>query len=77
MQKLCIIALTLLISTSPHVTRSQEYRLFAARCLEIARTTADEQTKAVVLQMARVWSRLADEIEVALRESATGDAARE
>jgi hypothetical protein len=30
-----------------------------------------------VLQMAQVWSRLADEIEVALRESAIGDAARE
>jgi hypothetical protein len=47
--------------------RSQEYRLFAARCLEIARTTADEQTKAVMLQMAQVWSRLADEFDVALR----------
>jgi hypothetical protein len=57
--------------------RSQEYRLFAARCLEIARPTADEQTKAVMLQMAQVWSRLADEIEVALRENAIGDAARE
>jgi hypothetical protein len=57
--------------------RSQEYRLFAARCLEIARTTADEQTKAVMLQMAQVWSRLADEIDVARRESAIGDAARE
>jgi hypothetical protein len=41
--------------------RTQEYRLFAARCLEIARTTTDEQTKAVMLQMAQVWSRLADE----------------
>ena len=42
--------------------RSQEYRLFAARCLEIARATTDEQTKAATLQMAQVWSRLADEI---------------
>ena len=42
-----------------------------------SRTTADERTKAVMLQMAQVWSRLADEIEVALRESAIGDAARE
>jgi hypothetical protein len=30
-----------------------------------------------MLQMAQVWSRLADEIEVALRENAIGDAARE
>ena len=57
--------------------RSQEYRRFAARCLKIARTTADEQTKAVMLQMAQVWSRLADEIEVARRESAIGYGARE
>ncbi|HWW37265.1 MAG TPA: hypothetical protein VNZ23_18775 [Xanthobacteraceae bacterium] len=57
--------------------RSQEYRLFAARCLEIARTTADEQTKAVMLQMAQDWSRLANEIDVARRETAIGDAARE
>jgi hypothetical protein len=57
--------------------RSQEYRLFAARCLEIARATTDEQTKAVMLQMAQVWSRLADEIETAQRENAVGNAARE
>jgi hypothetical protein len=57
--------------------RSQEYRQFAARCLEVARTTADEQTRAVMLQMAQVWSRLADEIEAARRESVIGDSARE
>ena len=45
--------------------RSGEYRGFAARCLEIARATSDEQTKAVMLQMAQVWSRLADEIDSA------------
>jgi hypothetical protein len=55
--------------------RSQEYRLFAARCLEMARVTTDEQTKAAMLQMAQVWSRLADEIETAQRENALGDAA--
>jgi len=43
--------------------RSAEYRRFAVRCLEIARATGDEQTKAVMLQMAQVWSRLADETE--------------
>jgi hypothetical protein len=57
--------------------RSQEYRQSAARCLEVARTTADEQTRAVMLQMAQVWSRLADEIEAARRESVIGDSARE
>ena len=53
--------------------RSQEYRLFAARCLEIARATTDEHTKAVTLQMAQVWSRLADEIETAQRDGVIVD----
>jgi AcrR family transcriptional regulator len=43
--------------------RSAEYRHFAARSLEIARATKDERTRAVMLQMAQVWSRLADEAE--------------
>ena len=55
--------------------RAQEYRLFAARCLEVARVTADSQTKGVMLQMAQVWSRLAEEIEAAGRESTVGDSA--
>ncbi len=41
---------------------SEEYRWFAGRCLEIARTTADAQTRAAMLQMAQVWLRLADDI---------------
>lgn len=41
--------------------RAEEYRWFAARCVEIARITTDDQTKAAMLQMAQVWSRLADE----------------
>ncbi len=45
--------------------RSAEYRRFAVRCLEIARATGDQQTKAVMLQMAQVWSRLADEADAA------------
>ena len=42
--------------------RAREYRWFAAQCLEIARVTADTQTKAAMLQMAQVWSRLAQDI---------------
>jgi hypothetical protein len=52
--------------------RSVEYRRFAVRCLEIARTTGDEQTKAIMVQMAQVWSRLADEADAA-PESFRGD----
>lgn len=48
--------------------RSEQYRWFAARCLEIAHSTNDPLTKAAMLQMAQVWSRLADEIESARRD---------
>ena len=40
--------------------RSEQYRAFAARCLEIAHNSEDPHTKAIMLQMAQVWSRLAD-----------------
>lgn len=43
--------------------RAEQYRWFAARCLEIACSTDDPQTKAAMLQMAQVWSRLGDEPE--------------
>jgi hypothetical protein len=43
--------------------RSQQYRIFAARCVEIARAIKDEQTKAAMLQMAQVWSRIANEAD--------------
>jgi hypothetical protein len=48
--------------------RAREYRWFAARCLEIAHATADTQTKAAMLQMAQVWSRLAEDITASGRE---------
>jgi hypothetical protein len=43
--------------------RSAEYRRFAVRCLEIARAMRDQRTRAVMLQMVQVWSRLADEAD--------------
>jgi hypothetical protein len=43
--------------------RGEQYRWFALRCLEIARATADEQTKAAMLQMAQAWQRLAEEVD--------------
>jgi hypothetical protein len=49
--------------------RAREYRWFAVRCLEIARATADMQTKAAMLQMAQVWSRLAQDINASEQES--------
>ena len=37
------------------------YRRFARECLEMARFTNDEQTRAIFSQMAHVWFRLAEE----------------
>jgi hypothetical protein len=56
--------------------RAREYRWFAARCLEIARVTADTQTKAAMLQMAQVWSRLAEDISASGREHTDDGAVR-
>ena len=56
--------------------RAREYRWFAARCLEIARSTADTQTKAAMLQMAQVWSRLAEDIMASEQERPEEAAAR-
>jgi hypothetical protein len=50
--------------------RAREYRWFAGRCLEIARITTDGQTKAAMLQMAQVWSRLAEENSPSRRDVA-------
>jgi len=54
---------------------SEEYRWFARRCLEIARTTADAQTRAAMLQMAQVWLRLAEEIKAPGERPKKGPAA--
>jgi hypothetical protein len=41
--------------------RSEEYRRFAAECLEMASAFDNPQARAVLLQMAQVWFRLAGE----------------
>ena len=48
--------------------RSEEYRRFAAECLEMASAFDNPQARAVLLQMAQVWFRLAGEV------TACGDA---
>ncbi len=53
--------------------RSEQYRWFAAHCLEIARTTNDPQTRAAMLQMAQVWSRLAEETPSSCNEHASSE----
>jgi hypothetical protein len=41
--------------------KSEDYRRFARACLELARTTEDAQTRALMLQMAQIWQRLAQD----------------
>jgi hypothetical protein len=43
------------------VARSEEYRRFAQECLVLARNTEDERAQALLLHMAQVWFRLAEE----------------
>ncbi len=45
------------------MSSSQEYRWFAARCLELERHAGDAQTRAQLPQMAQISHRLADEID--------------
>jgi hypothetical protein len=43
------------------LTASPDYRGYAKACLEIAETAGDKRTRAVFIQMAQVWFRLAEE----------------
>jgi hypothetical protein len=40
--------------------RCDAYRHFSAQCLELARSMESPQDRAVLLQMALIWSRLAE-----------------
>jgi hypothetical protein len=58
--------------TLSHMGKSDEYRRFARECLEIAETMDDSQTRAVMVQMAQVWFRLAAEHAPSLESEAEG-----
>jgi hypothetical protein len=45
------------------VSRSDEYRRFAAECLKIREVAEDEQQRAIFLQMATAWLALAQKDE--------------
>jgi hypothetical protein len=45
------------------VSRSEDYRRYAQECLVLARNAEDQRTQALLLHMARVWFRLAEEHE--------------
>ena len=43
------------------MSKADEYRRFARECLEIAETIEDPQSRAVMLHMAQVWFRWAED----------------
>jgi hypothetical protein len=45
------------------VSRSEEDRRYAEECLVLARNVEDHRTQPLLLHMARVWFRLAEEHE--------------
>jgi hypothetical protein len=53
------------------LTKRTEYRQYAQACLEVADTSSDQRTRAVFIQMAQVWFRLAG--ETSLKDDVQGD----
>ena len=51
------------------MTKAEKYQRFAKECMELARTAKDAEARAVLLHMAQVWVRLA--------ENQTADSERE
>ena len=52
--------------------RADEYRRLARECLAIARTTSADEARLTLIEMARVWTRLADDQDVAFLPRAGG-----
>jgi predicted RNase H-like HicB family nuclease len=48
--------------------RSDDYRRYAAECLEMANASHDAKSRAALLQMAQVWLRLATQRELHQKE---------
>jgi hypothetical protein len=44
----------------PRPNEREMYRVYAAKCFELARKTSDSETWLALLQMARAWRLLAD-----------------
>jgi hypothetical protein len=42
--------------------KSEKYRRFAQECLELAKVATGPDTRAVLIQMAQVWFRLAEAV---------------
>jgi hypothetical protein len=49
--------------------RANEYRRLARECLEMVHTVSTERTRRSLIEMARVWTRLADEQDARFRQT--------
>jgi hypothetical protein len=52
--------------------RSDEYRRYAAECLEMASALHDPKARATLLHMAQVWLRLAGQVDLPNAEEKCG-----
>jgi hypothetical protein len=50
------------------MSRAEQYRRYAAECLRLANASEDAREKAMLLQMAEQWHRLAERAEKDDRE---------
>jgi hypothetical protein len=58
------------------LSKSEQYRRFARECLEMADEASDRRAQALLIHMAQVWLRLAQEHEAehhAPAEQSSGD----
>jgi hypothetical protein len=60
------------ISAGGPMGRSDEYRRYAAECLEMASVTHEPKARATLLHMAQVWLRLAGQGELQRVEEKSG-----
>jgi hypothetical protein len=44
-------------------SRAEQYRRYAAECVRVAQETKNSADKALLLQMAETWRRMADKAE--------------
>jgi hypothetical protein len=51
---------TTVVRGNPKVDRRDAYRHFAAQCVELARVIESSQDRTILLEMALLWSRLAE-----------------
>ena len=49
----------------------EDYRRYAEKCMEVARTIESAQSRALLIQMAQVWARLAEQRANATHEQQT------